>query len=230
MRWRDAVILVCLTVVGLDAAAREPAAPPPEVLNPDARLCIQPLNPTAEAMLPAVARGITYLYGVPVELLPARDLPASTWYAPRKRHRADALLSWLRREILPNAPQCRWIVGLTRGDISVTKGEHKDWGVLGLGEIGGAVAVVSSFRTHKKLRPPHTALRRTVKVVNHEIGHMMGLPHVQGPGCLMNDAEGTVLTTDAETGLLCASTIAHIEAHKGLRIPRHREMEWPRVE
>lgn len=216
-----------ITTLGSTAARAEDA---PAVTNPKAVMCVLPFEPFPEAMLPAVVRGITHVYGLEVEVLDAVPLPKSTWYPPRKRHRADRLLDWMRAEIVPHAAQCRWIVGLTRSDISVTKGEHKDWGVLGLGEIDGKVAVVSSFRTHKKLRKPHTALRRTIKVVNHEIGHMMGLPHVKGEGCLMNDAEGTVLSTDRESGLLCASTIEFIEKHKGLTIPRHPSMDWSAVE
>lgn len=200
------------------------------VTNPNAVMCVQPFAPYPKSMLPAVVRGITYIYGFEVKVLDPVPLPPSTWYAPRKRHRADKLLDWMRAQIVPAQTECRWIVGLTASDVSVTKGEHKDWGVLGLGEIDGKVAVVSSFRTHKRLKKPHTALRRTVKVVNHEIGHMMGLPHQKGAGCLMNDAEGTVLTTDQETGLLCQPTIEFIEAHKGLKIPRHTEMDWNAVE
>ncbi len=221
-----------MVVMGLLAApassgADDVALP---VTNPTAVMCVQPFEPYPKAMLPAVVRGITYVYGFKVEVLDAVPLPASTWYAPRRRHRADQLLTWMRAELLAKTPQCSWIVGLTKSDVSVTKGEHRDWGVLGLGEVGGRVAVVSSFRTHKKLTKPHTALRRTVKVVNHEIGHMMGLPHQKGPGCLMNDAEGTVLTTDLETGLLCDPTIAFIEQHQKLKIPRHAAMDWRLVE
>lgn len=238
MRWvlvgfflKRAFVVAVLSLVFTQPAsvfADGPTALP--VTNPQAVMCVQPLTPYPRQMLPAVERGITYVYGFKVKMLEPRRLPSVAWYAPRSRHRADKLLNWLRSDIVPKHPECRWIVGLTKSDVSVTKGKHKDWGVLGLGEIDGKVAVVSSFRTHKKLRPPHTALRRTVKVVNHEIGHMMGLPHVKGEGCLMNDAEGTVLTTDQESGLLCASTIEFIEKHKRLVIPRHAEMEWSKVE
>jgi archaemetzincin len=213
------LLLLLLCLISADAAADEPPV-----------LCVQPFEPYPTKMLPAVARGIKYVYGFKVDVLEPRRLPKVTWYAPRKRHRADQLLDWMRTELLPKHSHCRWILGLTRADISVTKGEHKDWGVLGLGEMGGRVAMVSSFRTHKKLRKPHTALRRTVKVANHEIGHMMGLPHVKGAGCLMNDAEGSVLTTDQETGLLCQPTVDYIEKKQRLRIPKHTEMDWSKVE
>ena len=181
-------------------------------------------------MLPAVVRGITYVYGFDVRVLETVPLPDETFYPPRKRYRADRLLDWMHEHLVEQHSKCRWFVGFTEKDISTSKPPHAAWGVLGLGEIGGQVAVVSSFRTHKRLRPPHTALRRTIKTVNHEIGHMMGLPHQPGETCLMQDAEGSVLTTDRETGLLCEPTIAFIERERGLVIPRHTEMVWEVVE
>jgi archaemetzincin len=217
-----------LAILCFDAPVHAADALP--VTNPDAGLCILPLEPYPEAMLPAVVRGVTYVYGFRVDVLEPTPLPKVAWYPPRKRWRADELLDWMHEAVVDDHPECQWFVGLTRSDVSTTKPPHEDWGVLGLGELGGRTAVVSSFRTHKKLKPPHTATRRVVKVVNHEIGHMMGLPHQKGDGCLMNDAEGTVLTTDQESGLLCAPTVRFIEEKRGLTIPRHATFEWEIVE
>jgi archaemetzincin len=200
-----------------------------EPLNPDVKLCLQPLGEHDKAMLKASAKGVEYLYGFTVEVRPVLAMPKQAWYSPRKRYRAEVLLDFLRKDVLPRT-QCTFIVGFTSHDISTTKDDHKDWGVLGLGEIGGVAAVVSSHRTHKRLKKPHTATRRVVKVVNHEIGHVMGLPHVKGEGCLMNDAVGTVDTVDQETGLLCQPTIDFIEKHRGYRIPRHTSFNWEIVE
>lgn len=218
--------LAAVSCTSLPALAEEPSLP---VANPDVRLCIQPLGKHDASMLEAIVRGVRYVYGFDVQTLPAQKMPEAAWYPPRKRYRADEILDWLREQRLPNT-SCRFIVGFTSHDISTTKAPQEDWGVLGLGELGGVVAVVSSFRTHKRLTKPHTALRRTVKVVNHEIGHVMGLPHNTGAGCLMNDAEGTVDTVDEESGLLCESTIEYIEKHRGYRVPRHRTFEWDKIE
>ena len=204
--------------------------PPLAVTNPQVTLCVVPLEPYDTKMLDAVVRGITYVYGFKVSVLPGRKLPQVAWYAPRKRWRAEKLLEWMHSDIAPNHANCRYFVGFTKSDISTSKPPHRDWGVLGLGELGGKMAVVSSFRTHKQLKKPHTALRRTVKTVNHEIGHLMGLPHVEGAECLMQDAEGSVLTTDMEHGLLCQPTIEFIERERGYKIPRHEAFDWSRVE
>jgi archaemetzincin len=48
-------------------------------------------------------------------------------------------------------PRCgrgdaRFVLGLTAADISTTKGEIVDWGVMGLGSLDGTAGVISSFR------------------------------------------------------------------------------------
>ncbi len=218
-----ALILACgLSLIPNIASAKKPP-------NDSVTLCLQPLGDYDKAMLKASATGVEHLYGFKVEVRPALSMPKAAWYQPRKRYRAEILLDFLRQDVLPRT-DCTFIVGFTSHDISTTKDEHKDWGILGLGEVGGVAAVVSSKRTHKRLKKPHTAIRRVVKVVNHEIGHVMGLPHVKGEGCLMNDAEGTVDTVDQENGLLCQPTIEFIEKHRGYRIPKLVTFDWSILE
>jgi archaemetzincin len=216
-------------VLGCGLLLMPSLAPAEEPLNPAVTLCLQPLGDYDKSMLKASAKGVEYVYGFQVEIRPALKMPKQAWYSPRKRYRAEILLDYLRDDVLPRTA-CTFIVGFTSHDISTTKDEHKDWGILGLGEVGGVAAVVSSKRTHKRLKKPHTAIRRTVKVVNHEIGHVMGLPHVKGEGCLMNDAEGTVGTVDLENGLLCQPTIDFIEKHRGYRMPKLGKFDWEHVE
>jgi archaemetzincin len=111
------------------------------------------------------------------------------------------------------------VLGFTAADISTTKGEHVDWGVLGLGTLGGPSCVVSSFRMRGTTRKNRHA--RAVKVVNHELGHVLGLDHYVGPDqhCLMEDAKGTVKTVDKEHGRHCAADVAAIAAKHGFTIP-----------
>jgi archaemetzincin len=181
-------------------ARAEPAPPPTRTPSPaDYSVCIQPLGkPDASLMVTAIA-GIEYIYGFTVRVLPRRELPRTAWYAPRKRWRADRLLDWLDANVVPSA-HCNAVLGFTASDISTTKDRYPDWGVLGLGNLGGPSAVVSSYRMRGTTRRNRHA--RAVKVVNHELGHVLGLDHYIGPEkhCLMEDAAGTVLTVDHEDG------------------------------
>src|SRR5476651_2539187 len=60
-------------------------------------------------------------------------LPASAYYPSRKRYRADSLINYL--DHFGSADTV--IIGLTDKDISTTKGNIADWGIMGLGDEPG---------------------------------------------------------------------------------------------
>ena len=136
-------------------------------------------------------------YGVELRTGPDRALPKDAFYEPRRRYRAEILLDhldgWLPAD-------CDRIVGITHKDISTTKGKYEDWGILGLGRVPGKSCVVSSFRVRKKLAKV-PADERLARVAIHELGHTLGLSHCPNVGCLMEDAQGSVVTIDRETHL-----------------------------
>jgi archaemetzincin len=132
---------------------------------------------------------------IDVRVLACQKLPNTAYYPPRKRYRAERLLTYLNGRM----PQDGWrILGLTDVDISTTKDEFPDWGVMGLGELPGTATVISSFRCRKKARNQAHAIERLAKVAVHEIGHTLGLPHCPTKSCLMEDVMGKVTTTDRE--------------------------------
>ena len=120
-------------------------------------LYVQPLGdelPAADAAL--VATAIESLIGWEVRTLDRIPLPADAFYKPRRRWRADKLLDVLDGRLPKGGTR---ILGLTGADISTTKGDVFDWGVLGLGRIDGASGVISLFRCRKGARAPRARAR-----------------------------------------------------------------------
>jgi archaemetzincin len=159
-------------------------------------LYVQPLGddlPAADAAL--VATAIDSLIGWEVRTLDRIPLPPNAFYQPRRRWRADKLLDALDGRLPRGGTR---ILGLTGADISTTKGDVFDWGVLGLGRIDGPSGVISLFRCRKGARTATHARERLAKVAVHEVGHTLGLDHCPNRGCLMEDADGRVATCDRE--------------------------------
>src|SRR4051812_21315102 len=57
------------------------------------------------------------------------SLPLAAYYPPRARYRADRLIAFLKRTVVDDDSV---VIGLTGKDISTTKGDIADWGVMGL--------------------------------------------------------------------------------------------------
>ena len=128
-----------------------------------------------------------------------QEFPTTTYYKPRGRYRAELILKHLNK--IPGSH--RSYLAVTTNDISTTKDEIYDWGVMGLGYQPGKSCVISTYR----LKTANTALfnERVIKVALHEIGHNLGLPHCKySLTCYLADAVGTVKSVDRETRELCA--------------------------
>ncbi len=154
-----------------------------------------------DAFFAQAKKEIEVFYNVKVVDLGSRELPTLAYYQPRNRYRADNLISWLR-ETRPDSVD--YVMALTASDISHTKGDIEDYGIMGLAYCPGRSGVISIFRIGKGAKNKAHLMERFSKTVLHELGHNFGLPHcTHAKHCLMRDACGTVKTLDKEEKMLC---------------------------
>lgn len=214
------------------AAAANAEPPPAASTAPPAalpaasprRIYIHPLGPSLrDADAAFVRASLAAFYAMDVLLLPRSPLPSDAYYKPRLRYRAEKLLDHLQASLPEDGFR---VLGLTGHDISTTKDNYEDWGILGLATVDGEACVISTFRTRKGATSAKHARIRLGKTAVHEIGHTLGLPHCPNAGCLMEDARGTVTTTDGEYDL-CHDCRAKLEA-AGYPLATGTTIPWPR--
>ena len=187
------MLLALLAALALGAAPVDLSTPP--------LVSLVPLGEVDEATLQAIRDGIGAHARVTVRVEAPRPLPPEAFYAPRRRWRAEKILDALDA----NPPPGVWkVVAVTAAELSTTKGKVKDWGIGGLGSIGGQSCVVSSYLIRKHSRDQGTYARRVADLAVHEMGHTLGLDHCPVPRCVMSDAQGRLIRSlDASTGEFC---------------------------
>jgi archaemetzincin len=167
------------------------------------KVALMPYANFDTALLNFVKNETAIFYNCEVVSLKSVDLPSFAFYPVRNRYRADSLLKY-EKNILPQHVDA--IAGLTNKDISTSNGKIPDWGVFGLGMCPGKVCVISVYRLQRASKTASQLKERLIKVVLHELGHNLGLPHcTSNPACLMTDAGGTIIQVDRENKWLCES-------------------------
>ena len=112
-----------------------------------------------------------------VMLMKKELMPSIAYTAPRNRYRADTLIHWMNRRAKENEV----FLGITSFDISSTKNDNPDFGIMGLGFRPGNACVASDYRVKIK--------SNFFKIAIHELGHTAGLNHCPEKTCFMRDAE-----------------------------------------
>jgi len=146
-----------------------------------------------------VINQIKEFYGLTTVYNTRKPLPIKAYVEDRDRYYAGTLLFYLKRA---KPDSIDYHVGLTEADICTTTEKSETWGIFGLGSLSGHSCIISTYR----LKRDASRIRleeRLIKVVLHELGHNFGLDHCSTKGCLMEDAEGKLLTVDLENLALC---------------------------
>ncbi|MBI3135625.1 MAG: matrixin family metalloprotease [Bacteroidetes bacterium] len=182
---------------------------------------ILPFDDFPQRDLDSVKTSLEKFYGKEVVILEKADLPDMAYTEIRyPRYRADSLLEWMSQRTYDTVDM---VIGLTTQDISITKytdasqtqikepeWQYKDFGIFGLGRVGGEVCVVSSNRLSKNVSE-QVFYTRLTRIACHEVGHVMGLHHCPNENCLMNDANESIKTIDSSNGELCSDCRNKIE-------------------
>ena len=123
-------------------------------------------------------------------------LPSSAYYEKRRRYVADSLLVFLKKYSNSRSEK---VLGISAHDISTKKGQHANYGIMGLGYCPGESCVISSFRVKRSSRNKEHFTRRMTVLALHELGHTYSLPHCKNDPCLMRDAEGKMNLDNGES-------------------------------
>jgi archaemetzincin len=149
-------------------------------------IIIQPFSDLPAGTAEKVATELKAMYAGHVVVKSAIPLPQRALNYNRTRYRADSLIEYLGTLV----EEDQLIIGLTARDISTTKGDKPDWGVMGLGFCPGKSCIASSFRLKGNNKQ-----EKLFKVAIHELGHTQGIAqtntkHCPNKTCFMRDAEG----------------------------------------
>jgi archaemetzincin len=205
MLHRPAIVFLLTIIAGLGylfcgCRSHQNKLNPAEQAIKQRTIALLPYNGFNTALFRDIKNEIAGFYHCSIKILPAQPLPASAWYAPRSRYKADSLLVF-QQAFASNVDA---VAGFTAKDISTSNGSIPDWGVFGLGYCPGKACVISVYRLQKASNTTGQLKERLIKVVLHELGHNFGLPHCsQSATCLMADAGGTLAQVNREQKALC---------------------------
>lgn len=163
-------------------------------------VALMPYKGFDTTLLNDVLKEVEVFYKCNAVILPVINLPQNAFYTPRQRYKADSLL-FFQKQLAKDG--IRSVVGFTAKDISTST---PDWGIFGLGYCPGNACVVSTYRLQKVSVTTVQLKERLIKIVLHELGHNLGLPHcTSDKECLLTDAGGTIKQVDRERKWLCSN-------------------------
>lgn len=165
------------------------------------KLAVQPYENFSKQEVAIATKVLDSFFDMEITVLPSKKIdPRAYVQIKMPRYRADSMIKF-QKEFLKET-SFDYILGLTHKDISTTKKEkvhlnstYYDWGILGLAYLDGNSCVISTFRMNKEKAPKKFGLRFR-KVVIHEFGHNLNLPHCPNKKCVMTSAVESMTNID----------------------------------
>lgn len=149
-------------------------------------------------------------YGVTVHINENQELYEEAFVLIKSpRYRADSIIKLQKKDLKDSI---QYVLGLTNKDISTTKRDkdgnikkpvykYEDWGIMGLAYCPGNSCIISTFRIQSSNKRIY--FNRFKKIIVHEFGHNLGLPHCNDKKCVMTDAVESIKTIDNADLALC---------------------------
>jgi archaemetzincin len=174
-------------------------------------LYILPLLFPDDKLLEDLSYALSDAFKLPVSIL-RKPFPLDQGYDP-VRNQFNS--SWILSQLLDRVPEdnCK-ILGVTDVDLYVPVLTF----VFGEAQVGGKVAVVSSYRLRDELyglpKNPERLKKRLEKEAIHELGHTFGLIHCREPECVMHSYTYAE-EIDFKSKNFCSTCSTLLESKKG---------------
>jgi archaemetzincin len=156
-------------------SSTDPEMPPSEDDAVAALVRLIPLGPVDELSCQVVAGNLQALMDLTVDILPPRPVFPDAFMEARRQFDAVKIIKHLAERF----PGPTLGLGLTGSDLGTPVLTY----VLGESQLGGRMAVVSTYRLTGA--GAQRKLERLVKISLHEMAHVLGLGHCWQPQCLM---------------------------------------------
>ena len=187
-------------------------------INSDTVVLLKQYNGLPKAELDTAKLCIEKFYGLNVQVDLNKEIYKDAYVTIKSpRYRADKIINFQKAELNDSID---FVLGLTNKDISTTKRDkdgnikkpvykYEDWGIMGLAYCPGNSGIVSTFRIKSPNRKIY--FTRFKKILVHEFGHNLGLPHCEDKKCVMTDAVESVKTIDNANLALCEKCKSKLE-------------------